>query len=490
MNARSAGGPLLWGALAAGAALRFYDLDMHSMWIDEHFTLNSLDSLREAAAQKFHPPLHYVLLWFWTRLFGDSPSGLRSLSALVGTAAIWLGYLVTLEFTGRRAAAVIGAYLFALLPFHVHFAREARMYSLWVTCTLIATLGAVRLARAEKLEGRTVALYLTGLATAQLSHHYAAFYAATMATGVFVLLGRPWVVKRARDLKNWTLIHGVGVAGVVLVAIRWFWLHGSVAEGSSKLLDFASRGGWTIDFKTSGHLVWFRDYAHRPWDDSATTMGLWAVGLCLGAVAMMWSDRAADRKRVLLLGLLLIVPTVAIDLLPIRDYTRLFAPTAAFATIALAYGIWLPVRWLGTPGWAGSAVAAAVLAWSMQVEAAGVYTEEIEPWRTVCSHIHTREQQGDMIFLTATHMLPAFEHCYRGPSPVKTFARAHTVLKHSRGRKRVWLIYTHLYRAEKADLRRSALRSMRRRYRLVGELNAGPILQVYELEQKGTTPNQ
>src|SRR5271165_6570683 len=44
-----------------------------------------------------HPPAFYMMMWFWTKLFGTSTTVMRMPSALLGTACIplvfWLGML-------------------------------------------------------------------------------------------------------------------------------------------------------------------------------------------------------------------------------------------------------------------------------------------------------------------------------------------------------------------------------------------------------------
>jgi len=93
--------------------------------------------------------LHDVLLHLWMRLFGDSLIAMRSLSALAGTIAIILVYLVVCELLANsladddadpqktRLPAAITALFFAVNLIAIKYSREARMYPLALSLTLV-----------------------------------------------------------------------------------------------------------------------------------------------------------------------------------------------------------------------------------------------------------------------------------------------------------------------------------------------------------------
>ena len=72
-----------------------------------------------------NPPLYFVLGWLWARVFGTGEVGLRSLSALIGTAVIPIAYLCGRELVSRRAGLVAAA-LAALSPFMIWYSQEAQ----------------------------------------------------------------------------------------------------------------------------------------------------------------------------------------------------------------------------------------------------------------------------------------------------------------------------------------------------------------------------
>src|SRR6266508_3328638 len=71
----------------AGALLRFSDLGARSFWRDEGATVelvrrSFVSMLRALPGSEGTPPLYYVLIWPWSRIFGSDEVGLRSFSAL------------------------------------------------------------------------------------------------------------------------------------------------------------------------------------------------------------------------------------------------------------------------------------------------------------------------------------------------------------------------------------------------------------------------
>src|SRR4051812_25990601 len=85
--------PLLLGLVGMAAVLRFATLDGQSFWDDEAYPAalvrESLPQmLRHIPKTEATPPLYYLLAWGWAKVFGTGEIGLRSLSALIGTATV------------------------------------------------------------------------------------------------------------------------------------------------------------------------------------------------------------------------------------------------------------------------------------------------------------------------------------------------------------------------------------------------------------------
>ncbi len=118
-----------------GALLRFPTLDRQSFWLDELVTASLLDRglgdvLGEIPRTEATPYLYYVVAWLWSSVFGLGEVGLRSLSALAGTATIPVAYVAGGVLVSRRAG-IVAAALVATSPFLVWYSQEARSYALF-----------------------------------------------------------------------------------------------------------------------------------------------------------------------------------------------------------------------------------------------------------------------------------------------------------------------------------------------------------------------
>jgi mannosyltransferase len=184
-----------WWPLAAlmilAAALRFSTLGLQSFWYDEAFTpVHVLHAglgvtLHAVAHTENTPPLWYVLIWAWSRIFGTGAIALRFPSALAGVATVGVAWGIGRELTGRRTTAIAGAAFVAVNPLFVWYSQEARAYGLFVLMSALAMWCFLRAERGPT-SGRLAAFAVTA-SLALLSHYFAAFLVAPM---IVILLFR------------------------------------------------------------------------------------------------------------------------------------------------------------------------------------------------------------------------------------------------------------------------------------------------------------
>jgi uncharacterized membrane protein len=170
----------LTGIIAVGAMLRFANLDLKPLWMDEVITaifslgkqysdvpldvVFPLEQLQDIftyqprvscsqiahtiANQSTHPPLFFCLMhtWLgWLSLLGkDWVMKLRSLPALFGVSAIAAIYCVN-RLAFSKAAALTAAMLMAVSPFAVYLSQEARHYTLPMLLITLSLLGLVQI---------------------------------------------------------------------------------------------------------------------------------------------------------------------------------------------------------------------------------------------------------------------------------------------------------------------------------------------------------
>jgi hypothetical protein len=132
-----------------GGLLRVFTIGSKGMWLDETFSVwlahHSIpDMLQWIVRIDQHPPLYYILLHYWIALNGDTPSSVRLLSALFGTATIPIIYLIGKRMSGAMVGLAAAVFL-ALSPFNIYYAQETRMYTLLTFNAAVAIVALVRL---------------------------------------------------------------------------------------------------------------------------------------------------------------------------------------------------------------------------------------------------------------------------------------------------------------------------------------------------------
>jgi len=208
--------PLVVTAIAVviGVALRFVLADT-PLWLDEAQTLaviaDGYGSIGAHLRGDGHPPLYYWLLLAWTDVIGDGDIAARSLSAVLGLAALPLVAIAAKRLGGTTLVGPTIA-LAASSPFMVRYATEVRMYSLVIVLSLAWWLLG-RDALERPTAGRLAGVAIT-TAALLLTHYWAAFLVA--AGCVLVVL-----VRRSEHHRAET--RSVVVAGLVgsLVFVPW-----------------------------------------------------------------------------------------------------------------------------------------------------------------------------------------------------------------------------------------------------------------------------
>jgi len=107
-----------------------------SLWRDEAFSYflakKNIFEIIFLTAKDFNPPLYYLLLHFWIKIFGESEIALRSLSLVFYWFTIYLIFLFLNEILKIKEKLFLFLFLFLFVvnPLFLYYAFEARMYTL------------------------------------------------------------------------------------------------------------------------------------------------------------------------------------------------------------------------------------------------------------------------------------------------------------------------------------------------------------------------
>jgi len=108
--------------------------------LDEPFSIfyaqQDISDMMRMFTQENNPPLHFVLLHFWIKLFGVTPFAVRSLSLLFSVLTIPVLYNFTKKIIKKEFAILtVGLFIFSTY-LHYH-ALEARTYTLFTLLSLM-----------------------------------------------------------------------------------------------------------------------------------------------------------------------------------------------------------------------------------------------------------------------------------------------------------------------------------------------------------------
>src|SRR5919112_3417645 len=205
----------LVATLLLAGSLRFYGLEIQSLWNDELLSWDSAnrDTLYEviegllAVEQEVHPPGYFVLLHFIEEYFGESEWVLRFPSAVAGVLSVLVIYLLGRRLYSPREG-LIAALLTAVLQTPVYFSQEARTYSLLLLFSMLATYFWVALVRDLAYRSRVSVYealgYILSAAAASYLHYFGLYLIGLQGLGAALLF-----VRRIRPLGYISLIYGL-----------------------------------------------------------------------------------------------------------------------------------------------------------------------------------------------------------------------------------------------------------------------------------------
>jgi len=335
-----------------GAALRFATLGVQSIWQDEAATLMLVHrglggTLSHLSASESSPPLYYILVWLWTRVFGAGPLGFRSFSALIGSATIPAMYCA-----GRQISPRVGAWaalLSTVNPAMYYYSQEARDYGLLILLCAVAYALWLRALREQGT--RSMAWWAFVSALALLTHYFA----------VFVFLPQAWLLARR---VGWRRAR-VPVGAVVLVGAALVPL--AAAQRSSGKVDWIEEASLPSRIGETAKLFFVGVYG--PVEILTAFVG---ALLALGALALLLRsgeraerDGARDATLVLIGAFALplaLAATHAVDVYDGRNVIGNWVPFALLLACALASA--------RAPRWAPAALGAGFVALSLAVVAA------------------------------------------------------------------------------------------------------------------------
>ncbi|MDD5071027.1 MAG: glycosyltransferase family 39 protein, partial [Candidatus Omnitrophica bacterium] len=178
---------LFW-ILPLGFLLRLYHLGSRSFWYDEAISMLAvrdfnLENIRNYGAFFTDAPLFYAFLKGWS-FFGEGEFFLRILPMFFGCLSIIaVYYLAKLLFDPKTA--IISSFILAVVPFHIYYSQELRVYTMVAFLALISMYYFVGLTKKSSL-GNSIG-YIVSTVLVLLSHHFAVCLLVGQLVSSFIL---------------------------------------------------------------------------------------------------------------------------------------------------------------------------------------------------------------------------------------------------------------------------------------------------------------
>jgi uncharacterized membrane protein len=147
----------------------------------ENGAIATIQRLAEEDSQ--HPPLYFVMVRVWAKLFGSSILSLRSLSALFSILSLPMMYWLCVELFALPLVGWMAMALMATAPIYIRYAQEARPYSLWILLILTTCVALLRAMRQKS--ATSWGIYAIAMIAALYCHLFSAL--VLIAHGLYVL---------------------------------------------------------------------------------------------------------------------------------------------------------------------------------------------------------------------------------------------------------------------------------------------------------------
>ncbi len=446
---------------ALGIFLRIFLLDEESLWLDEGTSLR-IARLKAREIIKLesdaNPPLYYLILHFWIKIFGDSEFSLRFPSVIFGSAAIFIVFKLLSSFD--REVALLSSLLTSISTFLVFYSQEARAYSLFL---MISTLSYLFLLEALKRGEMKFFIFYTLSVVLMLYTHIYSFF-IVFSHIVFVLLCYANRIKKFLFFFFLSLLFYIPRAIVVLnqakkIVSQGFWLPKPGLIDIGKTLIQFSGATYPMPRDEAGNVIlksFIIEY-------SSSAILLFIFGVLI--FVLHWNFKRVNPERRKFIFMLwiwflspIVLPFILSQFLTSFYFTRYAIPSSvAFYMLASMGMEFIHKKFKNVVLLLILLLSAINLGW--------YYAKtNKEQWREAVKFVEEKAQQNDLVVASKYVFYYYFK---RGD--VKTFAfqdvSGEEMERHVRGflfivrdYKRIWFVLSHPWEVERTafeDLKRS-----------------------------------
>ena len=136
----------LLACLCVGTFLRIHNFWLPNLWLDEYGTwwVVSASTWTEVAERAINvqgqSPFYFLIVKFFTRLFGEGSFQLRLPSVIFGVLTLFVAFRLALQIFRDENVALVSVAVFSITEQLIWFSQNARPYALALFLTLLSFL--------------------------------------------------------------------------------------------------------------------------------------------------------------------------------------------------------------------------------------------------------------------------------------------------------------------------------------------------------------
>ncbi|OGL46411.1 MAG: hypothetical protein A2161_09850 [Candidatus Schekmanbacteria bacterium RBG_13_48_7] len=198
-----------------GLLIRLQGIMSRSLWWDEFVSISfanysfPVEIIRKVYSN-VNPPLFYLLLSVWIKVFGSTDLVLRIPPFIFAVASIPLLFIF-MKKTINSDAGLVSALFLALNPFHIFYSIEVRMYSAIVFCSLGSIIFFQRWLE-KPTRSNAAVLILFNCIGLYMHYFFILIFVAQILYFLTVLR------KQYKNFKNWVIVQII----TILMFVPWF----------------------------------------------------------------------------------------------------------------------------------------------------------------------------------------------------------------------------------------------------------------------------
>lgn len=414
--------------------IRFYNIGTRSIWLDEGITVNlAWDSIRNIvlnrASTGIHPPLYFIFMHFWIRIFGDSEVALRSFSAIFSTLSVPIIFLFTRKIFDI-STAIVATLLFAFSPFQLYYSQEARMYPL-ITFLFVLSLYLLYRWNEDSLESDKrflipiVILNVLSLYT----HIYSAFLIVLENIYVFFT-----------NLKNWERLKRWIIYQLIIAILFSPWVYVILRNKTPEV--YQGKQTLTLDVIKNSFIEINLGYARSIFTRGNLLEYIFYLFFILFIIGLLPPYK--ERRGLFLVLLYTFIPFLLLILISLGKSffsARYLSPFIVGYFILLARGI---RRFKFYP------LTVFILILILGIDSLAIYNYNnrldfiSRPWRKLVEYMHSKELDNTVALITAPQMYRPFSYYNRDKIPyvsIDAFSNVPVdIYRSTYSYKKVWLV--------------------------------------------------